>query len=255
MSTLTLVGTRLAEPGTEFVYRGEASGCTGCPYRDQCLTLTEGHRYRITDVRENASTLDCAVHADGVRAVEVEGLWADATYPWDLLYLTRRLLEEGRVRGTEQHPGIHVSPSARVHRTATLLPPVVVGDDCEVGAGAVVGPNVALGRNVTVGANATVVDSVVDTDTRVGIASTLVETVTGENVDLGAGTVVSGGPGDVTLDDRVFRDQDLGAVFADRVRTGGRVAADPGTLVGPGAYLHTGVTVSGRVGADAEVTR
>jgi uncharacterized protein (UPF0179 family) len=72
MSTLTLVGTRLADPGTEFVYRGEASGCEGCPYRDQCLTLTEGRRYRVTDVRENASTLDCAVHADGVRAVEVE---------------------------------------------------------------------------------------------------------------------------------------------------------------------------------------
>ncbi|MEF8842241.1 MAG: sugar phosphate nucleotidyltransferase [Haloarculaceae archaeon] len=193
--------------------------------------------------------------ADAVRAVEIEGLWADATYPWDLLYLTRRLLEEGRVRGTEQHPGLYVSPSARVHETATLQSPVVVGDDCEVGAGAVVGPNVALGRNATVGANATVVDSVIDTDARVGVASTLVETITGENVDLGAGTLVSGGPGDVTLEDRVFRDRELGAVFADRVRTGGRVAADPGTLVGPGAVLHTGVTVSGRVRAGAEVTR
>jgi glucose-1-phosphate thymidylyltransferase len=190
-----------------------------------------------------------------VRAVEVSGLWADATYPWDLLYLTRRLLEEGRVRGTEQHPGVYVSPSARVHGTATLRPPVVVDDDCEVGAGAVVGPNVSLGRNVTVGANATVVGSVVDTDTRIGVASTLVETVTGENVDFGAGTIVAGGPGDVVLEDRVFRDRELGAVFADRVRTGGRVAADPGTLVGPGAHLHTGVTVSGRVGAGAEVTR
>jgi glucose-1-phosphate thymidylyltransferase len=150
---------------------------------------------------------------------------------------------------------VYVSASARVHGTATLQSPVVVGDDCEVGAGAVVGPNVALGRNVTVGANATVVDSVIDTDTRVGVASTLVGTVTGENVDLGAGTVVPGGPGDVTLEDRVFRDRDLGAVFADRVRTGGRVAADPGALVGPGAHLHTGVTVGGRVGAGVEVTR
>jgi len=190
-----------------------------------------------------------------VHAAEVEGLWADATYPWDLLYLTRRLLEERRVNGTEQHPGVFVAPSARIHATATLQAPVVVGEDCEVGAGSVVGPNAALGRNVTVGANATVVDSMVDTDTRVGVASTLVETVTGENVDLGAGTVVSGGPGDVILDDRVFRDRDLGAVFADRVRTGGRVAAEPGTLVGPGARLRAGVTVSGRVGANAEVTR
>mgnify|MGYP000044190716 CR=1 FL=1 len=72
MTTLTLVGARLAEPGQEFVYRGEASACDGCPYRDQCLNLTEGHRYRVAEVRENASLLDCGVHDTGVQAVEVE---------------------------------------------------------------------------------------------------------------------------------------------------------------------------------------
>ncbi|WP_226010100.1 UPF0179 family protein [Halomicrobium salinisoli] len=72
MPTVTLVGTRLAEPGTEFVFHGEASGCEGCPYRDQCLNLTEDRKYRVVDVREGGQTLDCAVHDGGVRAVEVE---------------------------------------------------------------------------------------------------------------------------------------------------------------------------------------
>lgn len=72
MTTVTLVGTRLAEEGAEFVYRGEASGCAGCPYRDQCLNLTAGTRYKITNVRQSGQTLDCAVHENGVRAVEVE---------------------------------------------------------------------------------------------------------------------------------------------------------------------------------------
>ena len=72
MSTITLVGTRLAEAGQEFVFQGEASACEGCPYRDQCLNLTEGVKYRITDVREGAQTLPCGVHDDGVTAVEVE---------------------------------------------------------------------------------------------------------------------------------------------------------------------------------------
>ena len=72
MTTVTLVGARLAEPGQEFVFQGEASGCEGCPYRDQCLNLEEGTRYEVTDVRENTQLLDCAVHDEGVRAVEVE---------------------------------------------------------------------------------------------------------------------------------------------------------------------------------------
>jgi uncharacterized protein (UPF0179 family) len=72
MTTVTLVGARLAEPGQEFVFQGEASGCEGCPYRSQCLNLDQGTRYEVTDVRENTQVLDCAVHDEGVRAVEVE---------------------------------------------------------------------------------------------------------------------------------------------------------------------------------------
>ena len=72
MGTLTLIGTRLAEQGEEFVYHGESPACEGCPYRDQCLNLTEGRKYRVDSVREGASTLECAVHDSGVTAVEVE---------------------------------------------------------------------------------------------------------------------------------------------------------------------------------------
>lgn len=81
MTTVTLIGTRLAEPGREFVYRGESSACEGCPYRSQCLNLEEGHRYRITDVRQNTQVLDCAVHDTGVRAVEVEPAGVPANVP------------------------------------------------------------------------------------------------------------------------------------------------------------------------------
>jgi len=72
MTTVTLLGTRLATPGTEFVYQGEAAACEGCPYREQCLNLDQGRKYRVTSVRENANTLECGVHETGVTAVEVE---------------------------------------------------------------------------------------------------------------------------------------------------------------------------------------
>ncbi|MFB6108109.1 MAG: UPF0179 family protein [Haloplanus sp.] len=81
MSEVTLIGTRLAEVGREFVFRGESGACDGCPYRGQCLDLSQGTRYRITSVRENAQTLDCAVHDGGVRAVEVEPASIPANVP------------------------------------------------------------------------------------------------------------------------------------------------------------------------------
>ena len=81
MATVTLIGSRLATEGEEFVYRGEASGCAGCPYRSQCLNLVEGRRYRVTGVRENTQLLECAVHDEGVRAVEVEPAAVTANVP------------------------------------------------------------------------------------------------------------------------------------------------------------------------------
>jgi len=82
MTTVTLVGPRLAEPGTEFVYRGGTEDCEGCPYREQCLNLEEGVRYQVTSVREGGQTLDCAIHAEsGVRAVEVEPATVRANVP------------------------------------------------------------------------------------------------------------------------------------------------------------------------------
>lgn len=71
MSKVTLIGEALAEVGTEFVYGGASTACEGCPYREQCLNLTVGRRYRVTGIRDSG-TLECAVHASGVTAVDVE---------------------------------------------------------------------------------------------------------------------------------------------------------------------------------------
>ncbi|WP_338729907.1 bifunctional sugar-1-phosphate nucleotidylyltransferase/acetyltransferase [Haladaptatus sp. DJG-WS-42] len=190
-----------------------------------------------------------------VRGVRTEGMWVDATYPWDILHMNRELLARGRVEEPSEDGEVWVADSALVHEDATLLGPVVIGPDCVVGPGSVIGPNVALGRNVTIGANATVEQSVIDADTRVGPGSVLIDCVTGQDVHLGASTIVPGGPADVRINAHVYQDQELGAVFADRVRAEGAISVAPGTLVGSGAHLHTGVQISGYIVEGAEVMR
>jgi len=190
-----------------------------------------------------------------VRGVRTEGMWVDATYPWDLLTVADEVLARGHVDEPAQSEAVWVDPAANVHDSAVLQGPVVVGPDCEVGPGSVVGPNTALGQNVTVGANATVQSSVLDTDTRVAPGSTLVDAVTGQDVTLGAGTVVPGGRADVRIGHQVFEDQRLGAVIADRVTADGDASFAPGTLVGPRAHIGTSVRASGTVTEGAEVIR
>ncbi|GAB7119504.1 sugar phosphate nucleotidyltransferase [Natrinema sp. JCM 9743] len=182
-----------------------------------------------------------------VRGVTSDGIWIDATYPWDLLEVTATLLEHAD--GVESS----VSADARVHESATIVDPVAISADCVVGPGSVVGPNVALGENATVGANAVVEDSVVDADTRVGSGATLVDCVTGRNVRVGPGSTVVGGPGDVRVGDRVHEAERLGALLADRVRDGGGVTYAPGTVVGSDAVVNAGTTVRGTIETGTEV--
>jgi len=200
-------------------------------------------------------TIARLIDRDRVRGVRCEGMWVDATYPWDLLQVAQEVLARGRVDTAERADGVWVDPDALVHEDATLRAPVVVAPDAEVGPGAVVGPETALGRNVTVGANATVEQSVLDADTRVAPGSTLIETVTGQDVHLGAGTVAPGGPADVRVGNEVFEDQQLGAVVADRVHAEGNVSFVPGALVGPSVHIDTGVQVRGQIAEGAEVVR
>ena len=190
-----------------------------------------------------------------VRAARTDGLWGDATYPWDLLYLTRELLARGRIDRPRRAEAVWVADSARVHETATLQPPVVVCPDAEVAAGSVVGPNVTVGRNGTVGANATLRNAVLDADCRVGDGATLIDCVAGRKVAVGVGSAVVGGPGDVHVEGRVFEDRALGAVLADRATVGGGVTVAPGTLVGADATVGDGVHLSGTIADGAEVVR
>lgn len=185
-----------------------------------------------------------------VRGTVTDGLWVDATYPWDLLEVTRDLTEAGVVgeRRTER-----IDDSANVHDTAVIRDPVVIGADAEVGPATVLGPYSCLGENVTVESGAVVEGSVLDSDTRVGPNATLVDCVTGQGVHIGAGTTVPGGPGDVRIGDRVFERERLGALFADRVEIGGAASFAPGTMVGPDATVHAGARVDGPIAERTEV--
>ncbi len=101
MTTITLVGTRLATEGSEFVYHGESEACEGCPYRDQCLNLTESRRYEVVDIRDGASTLECAVHDTGVTAVEVEPAPIEANVASSSAFAGSKVSLEGACPHTE----------------------------------------------------------------------------------------------------------------------------------------------------------
>lgn len=204
------------------------------------LALTEG----ISDV------IDRGGH---VRGVKTNGLHTEVTYPWDLTALASVLLSAGLIDEPEITPGEYVADSASIAEDANLYAPVVIGPDAVVEPGAVVGPDVAVGPNTTIEAGAVVQQSVIDTDTRVGGNATLVDSITGQGVEIGVGATAPGGLADVRVGDHIHENERLGCVLADRARLGGGATVSPGLLVGPGADIAAGVTLRRNVDENAEV--
>lgn len=69
-TTITLIGLRLAKVGAEFIYKGPAPECEECRFRNSCMNLSIGGKYRIVNIRTTTKH-DCYIHDEGVQAVEI----------------------------------------------------------------------------------------------------------------------------------------------------------------------------------------
>ncbi|ENN96693.1 hypothetical protein J422_00941 [Methanocaldococcus villosus KIN24-T80] len=68
---ITLIGSKLANIGEEFVYLGEVEECKTCKFRKLCHNNLEvGRKYKIVSVR--SAEYSCPIHEGGVKVVEVE---------------------------------------------------------------------------------------------------------------------------------------------------------------------------------------
>jgi len=67
---VTLIGTKLAKVGEEFIFFGASDKCGECKLKNTCTNLEVDRRYRIEKVREGMRH-DCQIHEDGVSVVEI----------------------------------------------------------------------------------------------------------------------------------------------------------------------------------------
>lgn len=69
-TTITLIGSRLAKEGMDFIFEGESNECNKCKLKNTCLNLEKGRRYKVVKIK-TPSIHECFLHDGGVIAVEV----------------------------------------------------------------------------------------------------------------------------------------------------------------------------------------
>ncbi|MEW6033450.1 MAG: NDP-sugar synthase [Chloroflexota bacterium] len=123
----------------------------------------------------------------------LQGYWIDIGTPEKYLQLNLDLLLRGTGR-PQQQAGTDIGRGqrTRVHPTARIVGPVLLGDGCEVGVDAQIDGPATLGAGCHIGAGAQVRSSVLWNGVRVGKDSRIIDSVVGNGCVLGAGACVEG---------------------------------------------------------------
>lgn len=172
-----------------------------------------------------------------------------ARYPWDLLRANELMvgaLEEDRIEG-EVHASAVVDGRIWVGAGSRVLPGVVIEGNVVIGEGCKVGPNcylrgnTSIGHGCHIGQAVEIKNSLVLSRTNVGHLSYVGDSVLGEGVNFGAGTIVSnlrhdGGNHRSMVDGQLVDTgrRKLGAIVGDGVHTGIHTSIYPGRKLWPG---------------------
>lgn len=176
-------------------------------------------------------------------------------YPWDLLRLNEVLL--GRMAQTEIQgsvsPAAYVEGHMRVGRGTRILPGVYVEGNVVIGENSKIGPNcylrgcTSIGDHCHIGNAVEVKNSIIENGSSIGHLSYCGDSLVGENVNLGAGTITANlrhdGANHRSMVEGELIDtgrRKFGAVIGDGVHTGIHTSIYPGRKLWPGTSTRPG---------------
>jgi len=202
---------------------------------------------------------------DGLRfGVAENDVWLDVGYPWDLLEANRLALEgierdiSGDVdEGVTLHGDVVVEEGATVREGACIEGPALVCEGASVGPNAYVRGATVVGEGAHVGHAVEVKNSLLMPGATAGHLAYVGDSVVGEDVNFGAGTVVA----NLRHDDESVKVQvkgeyvdterrKFGVVVGDCAKTGINTSLNAGVRLGTGTTTKPGESVMSDRGVD-----
>jgi bifunctional UDP-N-acetylglucosamine pyrophosphorylase/glucosamine-1-phosphate N-acetyltransferase len=180
-------------------------------------------------------------------------------HPWDLLRANElhvSQLAENLIEG-DVHPSaviegvIHLGAGTRILPGVFIEGNVVIGANCKIGPNCYIRGNTSIGDGCHIGQSVEIKNCLILSKTNVGHLSYVGDSVLGENVNFGAGTIVSNlrhdGKNHRSMVNGELIDtgrRKFGCIAGDGVHTGIQTSIYPGRKLWPGTSTRPGEIVS-----------
>lgn len=194
-----------------------------------------------------------------VRAKITNGVWADAIFAWDLLEANSSVpgigvpkIESEIEEGAWLRGPVEIGQGSVVRSGSYIVGPVSIGKNCDVGPNVTVFPTTSIGDSVKIGSHTEIRNSIIMNGARIGAGTVVSSSILGASSSFGDHLIVESGESVVPIEDELHR-AEFGAVVADNVIVGGRVLMHPGTMVGAGSKIGSGVKLRGWIERECRV--
>lgn len=184
------------------------------------------------------------------------------SYPWDILAeiprLIREIVNKNPGKYKEIAPEVWVGKGTNIADSATLLGPILIGENCSILPNAYIRQNVLAGNDVIIGHCTEVKQALLFDEVHLPHFNYVGDSILGKGAHLGAGAIISNfkstkKPVKVHLDGAVLDTglSKFGAIIGDGVEVGCNAVINPGTLIGSKTIIYPLSLVRGSIPKDA----
>ncbi len=207
---------------------------------------------------EITSAIQTLADRRAFRVVVSKGYWLPIGYPWNLLDATQHFLDnflKPEIHG-EVSPAAHLSGAISIGRGTVIRPgvvidgPVIIGEDCTIGPNAWIRPYSAIGDRCKIGQGSEIKGSILMNGAAVPHLSYAGDSILGEKVNFGCGTVTANFRHDGKNHSSMVKGElvdtgrrKFGAVVGDGVHTGINTSIYPGRKLWPNTGTLPGEVV------------
>ncbi len=176
-------------------------------------------------------------------------------YPWQMLpeikELAKRLVSDGIEGFTEMKAGVLVGMDVKIHESAVIEPPAVIGHGCEIRPGAYIRGNVITGENCVIGNSSELKNCILLSHVQVPHYNYVGDSVLGNRAHMGAGAICSNLKSDksnvAVKGDETYETglRKFGAMLGDGADIGCGSVLNPGTVIGRESSVYPLTSVRG----------
>lgn len=169
-------------------------------------------------------------------------------YPWEMLphikeYILK-IIKEGLSEYKEISDGVLVGKNVKIHPTAVIMSPCIIGEDSEIRPSAYIRGSVVTGKGCVIGNSSELKNSVLLDNVQVPHYNYVGDSVLGNFAHMGAGAICSNLKADkknvVIHAERDYETniKKIGGILGDKADIGCGCVLNPGTIVGKNTSVY-----------------